>query len=189
MFSLTTPRLLIRPCHNDDIPQLVDAVQESVETVGRWLSWCNREYDAVKCTQWVIQCKHHIQAGIAFDFGIFNQASGELVGAIGINNIQPMYQMGNIGYWVRQSAQRQGIALEAVDAIIRFGFEQLGLTRLEIVAAEHNRPSRRVAEKTGAHFEGIARNRLIVGNRLLNAAMYSLIPADRDFMRGEKVTM
>ncbi|QTF08502.1 GNAT family N-acetyltransferase [Brenneria izadpanahii] len=187
MFSLTTPRLLIRPCNTDDVSQLVDAVQESVETVGRWLSWCNAEYGAAQSTQWVMQCKHHIQAGVAFDFGIFNKTSGKLLGAIGINNIQPMYQMGNIGYWVRQSAQRQGIALEAVETIIPFGFRQLGLTRLEIVAGEHNYPSRRIAENAGARFEGIARNRLIVGNRLIDAAMYSLIPAD--ILGNEKVTL
>lgn len=178
MFPLTTSRLLIRPCTTDDIALLVEAAQESVETVGRWLSWCTREYDAAKSTQWVMQCRRHIQAGTGFDFGIFNQASGGLIGAIGINGIQSIYQMGNIGYWVRQSAQRQGIAQEAVEIIIRFGFRELGLTRLEIVAGEHNRPSRRIAEKTGAHFEGIARNRLIVGGRPINAAMYSLIPDD-----------
>ncbi|MDX5627012.1 MULTISPECIES: GNAT family protein [unclassified Brenneria] len=180
MFSLTTPRLLIRPYTADDIPHIVNATQESLATVGRWLSWCSQEYDAAKCTQWVMQSQRHIQAGTAFDFGIFNQTSGELVGAVSINNIQPIYQMGNIGYWVRQSAQRQGIAQEAAEIIIRFGFGQLGLTRLEIVAGEHNRPSRRIAEKVGARFEGIARNRLIVGGRPIDAAMYSLIPADID---------
>ncbi|MCG8707923.1 hypothetical protein JHU04_001121 [Brenneria sp. 4F2] len=46
MLSLSTPRFLIRPCRTDAIPQLVDAAQESQESLGRWLSCCNSEYDA-----------------------------------------------------------------------------------------------------------------------------------------------
>lgn len=99
------------------------------------------------------------------------------MGSVGINSIQSGYQMGNIGYWVRQSEQGQQIALEAVQAITAFGFEQLGLTRLEIIAAEHNLPSRRIAEKTGARFEGIAYNRLVIHGQPTDAAVYSLIPA------------
>ncbi|TAN54527.1 MAG: N-acetyltransferase, partial [Betaproteobacteria bacterium] len=49
-------------------------------------------------------------------------------------------------------------------------------TRLEIVAPVDNQPSRGVAEKAGAVFECIARNRVVLHGRPLAAAVYSLIP-------------
>jgi ribosomal-protein-serine acetyltransferase len=89
-----------------------------------------------------------------------------------------MHNTGNVGYWVRESVQRQGIATQAARTMARFGFETLHLTRLEIIAAEDNCPSRAVAEKLGATFECIARNRLYVRGEPLDAAVYSLIPGD-----------
>ena len=49
----------------------------------------------------------------------------------------------------------QGIATAAVRLIARFGFEDLGLQRLELLVAADNLASRRVAEKVGARFEGV----------------------------------
>ena len=86
------------------------------------------------------------------------------------------HNVGNIGYWVRQSRQNQGIATRALRAIAQFGFAQLKLTRLEIVAAETNVPSRRVADKVGAVFECVARNRILVHGRPQAAAVYSPVP-------------
>ena len=60
----------------------------------------------------------------------------------------------------------------------RFAFEHLGLIRVEIVIAVGNQASLRVAEKLGAHDEGILLNRIVVGKSIYDAHMYSLIPSD-----------
>ena len=57
-----------------------------------------------------------------------------------------------------------------------FGFENAGLIRAEIVIASGNTASIRVAEKIGAHYEGILLNRMVVGKLIYNAHMYSLLP-------------
>jgi RimJ/RimL family protein N-acetyltransferase len=108
--------------------------------------------------------------------GIFSPDGAQLYGGIAVNQINWRFNFGNIGYWVRQSCQRQGIALRAVRAIADFGFNYLKLTRLEIVVAVGNSASRGVAEKIGATFECIARNRLVLFDAPIDAAVYSLIP-------------
>jgi RimJ/RimL family protein N-acetyltransferase len=60
----------------------------------------------------------------------------------------------------------------------RFGFEQLGLQRIEIVAAVGNVPSQRVAEKAGATREGVSRKRLLIHGESLDAVLFSLVPED-----------
>jgi RimJ/RimL family protein N-acetyltransferase len=49
---------------------------------------------------------------------------------------------------------------------------------VEIVMAVKNTASQRVAEKAGAHYEGILHNRMVVGRNIFDAHMYSLIPQD-----------
>ena len=79
---------------------------------------------------------------------------------------------------MRSSRTREGLALEAMRAVTRFGFDELHLGRIEIVAAVSNRASQRVAEKLGARLEGTARRRLVVNDESLDACIYSMLPED-----------
>jgi ribosomal-protein-alanine N-acetyltransferase len=61
-----------------------------------------------------------------------------------------------VGYWVDESHAGQGLVPEGVAVILRYGFEQLGLHRIEAAIVPRNRSSRRVAEKLGMREEGTA---------------------------------
>ena len=80
--------------------------------------------------------------------------------------------------WVRTSCHGQSIAGRAAKLVVRFGFENVGLIRSEIVVAVGNFASMRVAEKIGAHYEGILLNRMVVGKSVCDAHMYSLLSSD-----------
>jgi len=62
--------------------------------------------------------------------------------------------------------------------VARLGFAQLGLQRIEIIAAVDNLASQRVAEKAGAVREGLARKRLLVRGEPQDAFVFSLLPED-----------
>ena len=168
--------LCLRPLRDADVEQFVAAARESIETVGAWMPWCVASYQPEDAKAWFEQCAASLSARSAYDMGIFSGDGVSLYGGIAVNQINWRWNFGNIGYWVRQTCQRRGIALRAVRAITDFGFNYLKLTRLEIVIAVENAPSRRVAEKIGATFECIARNRLVLHEKPIDAAVYSLIP-------------
>jgi RimJ/RimL family protein N-acetyltransferase len=86
--------------------------------------------------------------------------------------------MANLGYWVRTSRIREGIATEAAKQAAQYGFERLRFQRLEIVVEIGNLPSLRVAKKIGAVQEGLLRNRGNLHGSPFDAYMYSLIPSD-----------
>ncbi len=176
MKPLIAHDLCIRPFREKDGPAFVEAVLESVATVGVWLPWCHGNYSIVEAEAWFGYCEGQLQAELSYELGIFHAATSELLGGVGINQINQDHNFANEGYWVRQTQQRKGIASRAVQIISSFGFRQLDLTRLEIVAAEGNLPSRKVAEKVGAVFECIARNRLMLHDQPIPAAVYSLVP-------------
>ncbi|MEJ0004198.1 MAG: GNAT family N-acetyltransferase [Pararobbsia sp.] len=178
MKPILSSRLCIRPFEPGDSPAFVDAALESIDTVGRWMSWCHRDLSLADAQAWIQRCAADLEAGTCFDVGVFSLGDGQLLGGISINQINRDHGFGNIGYWIRASRQGSGIAPEAVRLIARFGLERLALSRLEIVAVEHNLASRRVAEKAGAVFECIARNRLTLHASTHAAAVYSLTGDD-----------
>lgn len=170
--------LLLRPWRPEDAHALQAAVQESLETVGRWLPWCHAGYDVDEAQAWIAHCREGWAADEHFAFGIFERDSGTLLGSVGLNQRNRMHRNAALGYWVRQSRQGQGIAWRAARLAARFGFEALGLVRIEIVALPDNHASRRTAEKAGARFEAIARQRIWMHDEARNAAIYALVAAD-----------
>jgi len=170
--------ITMRPYCDDDAPLLFAAASESVETVGRWMPWCHADYAESDSVAWVKRSHACWQSGEEYSFAMFDRAR-HYVGGAGLNHFNRDHNFANLGYWVRQSRQRAGFAVAAVRCLATFGFETLRLTRLEIVAAVDNIASRRVAEKAGAKFECIARNRLVIHGAPVAAAIYSLIPPER----------
>ena len=111
--------------------------------------------------------------GTAFEFAIVS-ADGRYLGGCGINQIDKANHRANLGYWVRSSATRQGIATAAVGQIRDFAFQATGLIRLEIVVAVENRASHLVAERVGAIREGILQRRLGLHGVATDATVFLL---------------
>ncbi|MFB2859696.1 GNAT family N-acetyltransferase [Aeromonas hydrophila] len=174
---LANATLVIRPFEPGDADEFVCAAHESIETVGQWMSWCTPSFNREQALAWFVTCDQDRAAGRAYDMGIFCAATGQLLGGAGINQLSPHHRYGNIGYWVRQSRQGQGIARQAVALLRDFGFQQLGLFRLEIVMGVGNTASEAVAIAAGATFECLARNRIFLHDQPLDAHIYALVTA------------
>ncbi|HUG23373.1 GNAT family N-acetyltransferase [Piscinibacter sp.] len=173
----TSPsRLYLRPFEHTDAPDFAAAARESVATVGRWMPWCHAAYSEAEAHAWFDACHRGSAERSAFEFGIFEAQTDRLLGGAGLNQLDMQHNLCNLGYWVRESMQRRGIATRTARALSELGFRELGLTRIEIVAAQGNEASCSVARKAGALFEGVARNRLVIGGTPVPASVFSLVP-------------
>lgn len=174
------PEIILRPFEDGDVEPFVAAVRESAVSVGRWMSWCHEGFSADEARAWFASCAQAAIEGTAFEFGVFAGDGKEVLGGAGLNQFNRQHNFGNLGYWVRTSRQRRGIAALAAKALAKFGFDYLSLARIEIVMAVGNEASVGVARKLGARFECIARNRIVLDDRSIDANVYSLIRADME---------
>lgn len=170
--------LLLRPFRSEDAQETYKAVHESLTDLKPWMSWAYDGYSLNDSREFIRLTRARWQEGTLFAFAITDAKSGLVLGGCSLSHIHPVYYLCNLGYWVRSSRRGQGIAGRATLLAARFAFEKVGLARVEIVIAPENSASIRVAEKTGAHYEGILRNRMVVGPDVYDASMYSLIPQD-----------
>ncbi|MDP2370065.1 GNAT family N-acetyltransferase [Rhodoferax sp.] len=177
MHTLTASGLYLRPFEERDIAAFAAAARESTASVGKWMPWCHAQYSEQEARDWFEVCQQHLLDETAFEFGVFDAAGGELLGGAGLNMINRQHNLCNLGYWVRQSRQRQGVARRVVAVLSAFGFETLAFTRIEIVVAQGNQASERVARASGAQFECVARNRLMIRGEPVAASVFSLVPA------------
>lgn len=93
----------------------------------------------------------------SYELAITLKPSDELIGAMSLTKISHFNGTGTIGYWLAEDFWHKGIATEAAKRIIEFGFNELGLRRINIEAATVNTASNNVIKKLGFVFEGIER--------------------------------
>ncbi|HEY5728704.1 MAG TPA: GNAT family protein [Anaerolineales bacterium] len=176
--ELTDGVVLLRPFRMDDVEKVFESVRESLTELKPWMSWAHDGYTLQETEDYVRITRARWEENTLFAFAITDANTGGILGGCGLSQKHPVYHFCNLGYWVRSSRHGQGIAGRAAKLIARFGFEQAGLIRAEIVMAVPNEKSRRVAEKSGAHYEGILLNRMVVRESIYDAHMYSLLPSD-----------
>jgi RimJ/RimL family protein N-acetyltransferase len=176
MTQLQAGRFVLRPFTAQDAPVFAAAVRESMDSVGQWMNWAHAAYTTDEALSWFAFCDAARVAGHAHEFGIFLPDGRTLAGGAGLNQFNTANAFCNLGYWVRASQQRQGVALAAVDALTRHAFASLKQSRVEIVVADGNLPSLGVAHKAGATHECLARKRLQLRGRAVDAHVFSLVP-------------
>lgn len=177
MHYLRSHLVLLRPLELSEASVVLEAVSESRDTVGKWMSWASESYSLDDAKTWIRTCNEERENGLSHEYGIFATSNDRFVGVAGFNQFNRLNGFCNLGYWIRGTAQRQGYATAAIELLKNYAFDQLHLNRVEVVVVEGNQPSANVAVRAGAHFEGIARRRLKLHGKAVNARMYSFIAA------------
>lgn len=150
------------------------AIKESLSELNPWLPWATKDYDISASESFVREQITNFDKKSEYGFAIMN-GDNYFLGGCGINQIDENNHKANLGYWVRSSMSGKGIATKAVSKLVKWTFENTDIERLEIVIAEGNENSRKVAEKVGAKNEGLQAKRLCLNGVYYNAHMFSII--------------
>ncbi len=173
---IRTPRLLIRPKQVGDGATTAAAVRETWDDLHQWMRWAENRDDF---TAEAMEIRNrHVMAGFILREAIeligVQTATGTAVIWCGLHDIDWQGRQCDTGYWVRRSAQGQGFATEAANALVRYGFGPLGMRRIGLTHSAGNEASRRIAEKLGFSLEGIQRGaNILPGGRHADRLCYA----------------
>ncbi len=102
-------------------------------------------------------------------------ASRKMIGTCGFTRFQHEHRCGEVGYVLNPAYWGLELAPEAVSAVLRFGFCELRLNRIEAKYMAENHASRRVMEKVGMRFEGITRESMFVKGEFVSVGICSIL--------------
>ena len=124
--------------------------------------------------------KRSIQNGTAIPLFIINRNEGALIGAITLDNIRRgPNQTATMGYWIGLPYVRKGFMSEAISALVHYAFGTLDISRIESACLPENTPSRKVLEKCGFKYEGVAQAYIQIDGRWRTHVLYSSLRYDR----------
>ena len=112
-------------------------------------------------------------------FGIFLE--DKLIGLL--NDTEISGKTIEVGYAFHPDYWGKGIMQEALTHVLAFGFERLGLNRIEARYVEENERSRHVMERVGMTFEGILRDGMLVKGKYVNVGICSILRSEWERMQ------
>ncbi len=114
-------------------------------------------------------------------FFIAEKESGKIIGKCGLHNWFAIHKRAEIGYVMSdESAMRKGYMTEAVKSIIKHGFEEMGLNRIEAFVGSGNVASLKIVKGSGFIEEGTLRSHYFKDGKIEDSICFSLLRTDYD---------
>ncbi len=161
---------LVEPGFAARYMEIVDAEREYL---GRWLAWPHNAHNREFFMSFITNALQGYSAGQSLTCGILYQ--GELVGNVSLNKIDRQLSKTDIGYWLSEQCQGQGLVTRVVSELLHIAFDELKLEKVEIAAAVENLASRKVAQRLGFTLEGVIRRAENIDGRVVDHAVYGLL--------------
>lgn len=158
IYSDKDSSLLIRALEEQDANILHEAIINSMKELLPFMEWSHHVTSVKQQVERIRKTKKAFPEGLEFDFGVFDDASGEFLMCATLSKIKiPNRNSLRIGYWTSSKHCNKGLATIVTKILIITSFE-MGCDRVEIGCNASNQKSIRVIEKCGFKFEGASRN-------------------------------
>ena len=175
-FQITTTPQTLKLIPIQHASLLYQCVQES-PSLQVWMDWCCDDFGLGDAEDFIMMTRLNWTQSKAFGFGVFLNGSNTLLGMVSVNELYHTFNMASVGYWISDQYQRQGFGKEALQALVDFCFNNLSVTRLEIVCDPDNIASQQLACACNAKFEVLAENRYVHQGTPKAGMVFSILPA------------
>lgn len=174
---LETPRVILRRFSLEDAPALY-ANWASDPEVTKYLSWSahgSMEDSAKILTEWV----ESYRKDDTYQWAIVLKTMRQPIGSIGVVSHNDQAELVHVGYALGKAWWGKGIMTEALQAVMDFLFDEVGVNRIESRHDPRNPGSGKVMEKCGMKYEGTHRQSDWNNQGICDACWYALLKAER----------
>lgn len=153
---IETPRLFLRPPQAGDGEGIYYAIKDGYENLVKWLNWPKTfscTIDAMEREARMHQARWILREDMRLI--VIHKESNTIIGRCGFPPVQLNWQIPYFGisYFLSQSWQGQGYAIEAVNALTRYAFKYMKARKVEIKCDAENLKSIAIPEKIGFIYE------------------------------------
>lgn len=175
--TITTERLILRRFTLEDA-QAMYHNWASDPDVTRYLTW--PAHSSVEITQMVL-CDWiaDYEKDDFYQWAIELRELGQPIGTISVVSHNDKAQLVHIGYALGRRWWRRGIMSEALQAVMDYLFDEVGVNRIESRHDPRNPNSGKVMRKSGMQYEGTLRQSDWNNQGICDASWYALLAEER----------
>ncbi len=170
--SLETNSLLLRKIEPKDARDLFSFLSD--EAVCRYLR-NNILENIVQAQRSINRMQQFFNSKQKIRWGIAKKEDNRIIGYCDYSYFDETNSFGEINYCLAKKNWSQGIMTEAINTIVRFGFEKIGLNRIEAKTDTKNSASIKTLEKVGFKQEGLLRESMLKNDVFYDLYLYSIL--------------
>lgn len=175
---LETDRLILRPFRAEDAKAMYDNWASDPE-VTKFLSW--PAYKSIDDAHTILEIwLESYENPDFYQWAIVLKDLDQPIGSVSVVNQDPRVDLAEIGYCIGKHWWGRGIMPEAVNAVIKYLFREVGMQRLEVGHDPENPASGAVIRKCGFTYEGTLRRRIRSNRGITDVAWYSMLKEEHN---------
>jgi ribosomal-protein-serine acetyltransferase len=177
MRIIVDSEIVLNQVEASDSFEIFNTINSQREYLVRWLPF-------VAFTKEISDTERFVDSVInasddKFEYIFTIRKKGEFVGLIGFKDTDKPNRKTEIGYWLSEKFQKQGIITKSVEKLCDFAFSTQGMNRIQIKCATENTSSKNIPIRLGFKFEGIEREgELLRDNHFTDLEIYSKLKSD-----------
>ena len=168
---LKTDRLLLRQLTEDDLSNVFKGLSDPSV-----IKYYGVSYDTLEATKLQMKFFSDLEKnGTGFWWAICSPDNQHFYGAAGLNGLIREHKKAEIGFWLLKDHWGKGIISEALPLVCKYGFEKLGLHRIEAQVETENINSKKTLSKANFSYEGTLRDCELKNGKWVSLEIYSLL--------------
>ena len=159
-------------------------VRRNTEYLRKWLPWVDGVTAVADTSDFISRTIDQHEKGRGPQYLI--EFQGISAGVIGFHPVDWPNRNAEIGYWLGEEFAGSGLMTKSVEQLLKIGFQELNLNKIEIRCAADNKSSRAVAERVGMVYEGILRQEEWLYDHFVDHAVYSMLQREFKTLTGNE---
>lgn len=166
-------RVTLRRLVKSDAPTLQRNANNAA--VARFLPLMPHPYGMHDALEWINTTHRQARRDRGYHFGVTVDNSEDIVGVIGLNNVNRKDSNAEVGYWIAEQFWGQGLGREMLNLMLGFCFDQLELHRVYAIVQSNNLGSIKVLEACRMQREGCYREASRMDGRFHDVYIYGIL--------------
>lgn len=167
--ELKTSRLLLRQFNKNDLESVFKGLSHPQVIKYYGISYTTLEATRAQMDFYADLEKN--ETGIWW--AICDLLNQTFYGAAGFSSLSKEHKKAELGYWLMPEFWKKGIISEALPVVCEYGFENLGLHRIEALVETENESSKNALTKLDFILEGTMRDCEIKDGKFISLHIYS----------------
>ena len=161
-----------------DSVEIFNTINSQREYFGKWLPFVEFTKELSDTEKFVDSVVKAPEEKFEYVFAI--RKRNAFIGLIGFKETDRVNKKTEIGYWLSEKYQKQGVITKSVEKLCDFAFNKQGINRIQIKCAIENKSSINIPRRLGFKFEGIERHgELLTGNIFTDLEVYSKLKREK----------